>query len=99
MERRLTLLLADDDVDDKDLFKEVLNMLASDVELKTFGYGKQAIDYLMHYRGDSLPCAIILDYNMPKMCAPQVLEWMQSMAKRICHHEMSFCLPGPMSLG
>jgi CheY-like chemotaxis protein len=78
MEKKLALLLADDDSDDRAFFKEILGKIAPDVELQEVTDGKMATEYLTRCGNDHLPCAIIIDYNMPNMNAPQVLEWMQS---------------------
>jgi CheY-like chemotaxis protein len=78
MKKKLTLLLADDDSDDRAFFKEVLSTMAPEVELQEVTDGKLAVEYLTRCGNDHLPCAVIIDYNMPNMSAPQVLEWMES---------------------
>lgn len=56
----------------------MLQQLAPEAELKTVSDGKQAIDYLTRCGNEQLPCAVILDYNMPNMTGAIVLEWLQS---------------------
>jgi CheY-like chemotaxis protein len=74
--KRLTFLLADDDFDDIEFFEQKLHALSPDAALKMVTDGEQAINYLRDCKENKLPCAVILDYNMPKMNAPEVLDWL-----------------------
>ncbi|MEH6681992.1 MAG: response regulator [Sediminicola sp.] len=56
-----TLLLADDDEDDIDLFQEALTDLSISGSLVTVNDGVQ----LMEYLSDNLPDILFLDLNMP----------------------------------
>jgi CheY-like chemotaxis protein len=75
---QVSLLLADDDRDDREFFEEVLRKVAPGARLKTVENGKQMIDYLAGCALTHLPCSVIIDYNMPLMNAIQVLDWMCS---------------------
>lgn len=69
------ILLADDDVDDQELLKEEINRLAPGIFVKQFNSGMDLMEYL-HKMEKSLPCLIILDYNMPILTGLEVLEKM-----------------------
>jgi len=61
----MTILYADDDNDDRDLFAEILSALAPDLKLITSKDGAGVISALE--ATDSLPQVIVLDMNMPLM--------------------------------
>lgn len=61
----LHILLADDDLDDCDFFKEALEELERPIELTTLNDGVQLMNYLLS-EGSSKPNMIFLDLNMPK---------------------------------
>jgi len=75
MIKKLSFLLADDDRDDREFFEEAMLQIVPQAVIKIVNDGRQAIDYLDNCPDDALPCAIILDYNMPHMNGPQVLDW------------------------
>ncbi len=78
MIERLRFLLADDDADDRGLFENILHELAPDALIQSVVDGKKAIEYLESCEKIYLPGAIILDYNMPLMNGPEVVDWMCS---------------------
>ena len=59
------LLLADDDADDCDFFKEALEELSLDVTLSIVNDGVEVMDFLLSHV-DKLPCVLFLDLNMPR---------------------------------
>jgi CheY-like chemotaxis protein len=64
-QRERIIFLADDDVDDCDLFEDALNEVSEDVTLKTAGDGIKLMNILV----DTVPPApdvIFLDLNMPR---------------------------------
>jgi CheY-like chemotaxis protein len=60
-----TILWADDDIDDLEIFRVVLHDLTADYEVKEFLSGKGVLNYLKDLDKKALPCLIILDMNMP----------------------------------
>jgi CheY-like chemotaxis protein len=75
MIKPLGVLLADDDSDDRELLIEAFRELSSDFIIHNVADGRKAAEWLENCDLENLPCAVILDYNMPHMTAPQVLEW------------------------
>lgn len=61
-----TFLLADDDLDDTDLFREALRKVAPTVECRTVENGRQLFDVLAETSAQ-LPDIIFLDINLPIM--------------------------------
>lgn len=62
---KIKILLADDDKDDRFLFREALSELAISTELETVHDGEQLMTYLEAH-SDQLPDVLFLDLNMPK---------------------------------
>ncbi len=58
------VLLADDDADDRMLFRDVLNDLGMVVSLQTVGDGVELMEYL--HKAKVLPDVLFLDFQMPK---------------------------------
>lgn len=63
--RKLNIILAEDDIDDKLLFEEAIDELPVSVDLITFNNGDELMQWLS---GDEnkLPDALYLDLNMPR---------------------------------
>jgi CheY-like chemotaxis protein len=76
MDSSAQFLIIDDDPDDRDLFKEALGLILPGAGLIAFNDGRKAIEWLSHAPSEELPAAIIMDYNMPQMTAPQLLDWL-----------------------
>lgn len=68
--------MADDDAEDRELFADALQRLAPDASLISVRDGAEAIAYLEKNKGGSIPDLVILDYNMPHVNGPQVLDWL-----------------------
>lgn len=64
--RVYNLLLADDDEDDCDFFKEALDELSIPFSLDTVSDGVQLMDFLSEKSEDNLPDILFLDLNMPR---------------------------------
>ena len=63
--KKLNILLADDDTDDRFFFKKVLNELSIAVQLTTVHNGEELMAYLLE-NSDQLPDLLFLDLNMPR---------------------------------
>ena len=64
--QQYNLLLADDDEDDCDFFKEALNELLLSTSLVTVNDGVQLMDFLSESGAENLPDILFLDLNMPR---------------------------------
>jgi CheY-like chemotaxis protein len=67
----MSILYADDDKDDRDLFAEVFSELAPRVVLVSTGDGADVISTLESFA--ELPQLIVLDMNMPRMTGLECL--------------------------
>jgi CheY-like chemotaxis protein len=65
IDRKLNLILAEDDHDDQLLFEEVIAELPVFVELMTFSNGDDLMEWL-NDNENNLPDALFLDLNMPR---------------------------------
>lgn len=81
----VTILLADDDEEDRDLIREALRELDVPGELRWVADGRELLDYLRgrgKYGGRSAdaprPAIILLDLNMPRMDGREVLAELKS---------------------
>ena len=72
LNKALTILIADDDEEDIELIEEAIMNTDKAVALHKVKDGRAALDYLLH-QDTSLPCLIVLDYNMPELTGAQVL--------------------------
>jgi CheY-like chemotaxis protein len=68
----ITILLVDDDEDDRDFFREALHEINPSVTCLTVGDGEHALEFLAGC--DQLPDLIFMDLNMPKMDGKQCLK-------------------------
>jgi CheY-like chemotaxis protein len=71
--KSLTILAADDDLEDLELIEDAFSSLEPDIALHKVTNGRAVIDYLSNRPDSDLPCLIILDYNMPELNGSQVL--------------------------
>jgi CheY-like chemotaxis protein len=76
----VTILIADDDEDDKMLVREALAVSQLPIDLHAVSDGEELMDYLCHrgqYTDNNLaprPSLILLDLNMPKKNGLEVLQ-------------------------
>lgn len=63
--RELTVILAEDDSDDRLLFEDALDELPVSVKLTTVSNGEELIEWLASNR-NKLPDVLFLDLNMPR---------------------------------
>ncbi len=89
-QRLLTILLADDDEDDRLMAREALEESHLLNPLETVEDGEQLLTYLRregeyaHLADEPLPGLILLDLNMPKMDGREALKEIKSDPK-LCH--------------
>lgn len=69
-----TFLLADDDLEDQELFKEAMLEMLPQLTVHCVMNGKEVLEYLSASRDEDLPSLIVLDYNMPKGNGPEILD-------------------------
>lgn len=73
-----TILWADDDVDDLELFRNVLHELTDQYQVIECHNGRQVLNRLAETPGDQYPCLIILDMNMPQLSGRETLAILKS---------------------
>ena len=76
----LDIACADDDQDDRMLFKEALQEVRANTNLSLFKNGKELMDYLT-LPNIQLPAIVFMDLNMPIMNGMQCLTEIRSNAK------------------
>jgi CheY-like chemotaxis protein len=68
------IFLAEDDIDDQELLIEAMIHHADNVKIEIANNGRKAILFLENLPDHSLPCLIILDYNLPELDGAQILK-------------------------
>lgn len=69
----LTILIADDDLEDLELVEDAIIKQEPSVKIHKLTNGQAVIDYLAKRVSADLPCLIVLDYNMRELNGSQVL--------------------------
>ena len=69
----LTILAADDDIEDLELIEDAIHHSEPRAKLDKVTNGNEVIKYLEGRADNELPCLIILDYNMPELNGSQLL--------------------------
>jgi DNA-binding NtrC family response regulator len=72
MKDNMTILIVDDDADDRNLFISAIKQINTNIKCITATDGKQALD-LLKSRYDSLPDFIFLDLRMPRFSGKKCL--------------------------
>lgn len=74
-----TILLADDDAEDRAILKEAIEDISSETALHVAGNGEELLNLLDHeYNKGNLAALIILDLNMPRLNGTQTLSRLKS---------------------
>ncbi len=76
----LSILLADDDADDRSFFENALKEIPIDAELTTVNDGEQLMDYFSK-NSEQLPDVLFLDLSMPRKGGFECLTEMQEDVK------------------
>lgn len=71
--KKLTIVLTDDDEDDRDFFRDALRDLKIDCHLHLLGNGVELINHLNN-AANEMPDIVFLDLNMPVMSGLKSLE-------------------------
>ncbi|HTI92429.1 MAG TPA: response regulator [Puia sp.] len=72
------ILLADDDIIDRDFLIEIISQIDRSIKIDSVGNGEQIFQYLAKCPEENLPCLVIMDYNMPYLTCIEVLERMKA---------------------
>ena len=78
----MTILLVDDDEDDRELFVEAARSVDDTIICSTACNGEEALQYL-HNTGNPLPDFIFLDLRMPGLSGRQTLEEIKKDARLV----------------
>ena len=71
-----TVLLAEDDLEIRDILQDLLE--AEGYDVVPASHGRQALEFLQGARGEKLPDLVVLDLMMPLVDGHQVLDTMKS---------------------
>ncbi len=73
MGNTLTILFAEDDLDDYSFVEQAFKEIAPEYNILPAKDGKETIEILDHLKDTDLPQLIVLDYNMPRLDGLQTL--------------------------
>ena len=73
----MTILLAEDDIDDQELLAEAFSQIDPAIELHSFSTGKHFLSHVESLPDDELPGLMILDYNIPEINGSEILQHLQ----------------------
>jgi CheY-like chemotaxis protein len=68
------IVVAEDDIDDQDMFREIVNELEEKVDLVIRDNGEKLIQFMEQLRDEELPMLIVLDQNMPRLKGSETIE-------------------------
>jgi CheY-like chemotaxis protein len=76
------ILLAEDDLDDQQIFSEVIKDIGQNIELTIVGDGEQVLTALDRMDQDkTLPDLVILDQNMPRLKGSEAIKLIRENSK------------------
>ena len=68
------ILCGEDDKDDEDLLKEIFSSVDGSFSLLFVNNGRKLVSSLDLLPDNSLPCLLVLDYNMPELNGAEILK-------------------------
>lgn len=68
------VLLADGDPDDQEMFCTAMRQLYPQVRTKVFNNGPSLLNFLEAYPGSGVPAGIVIEYRLPGLSGPEVLQ-------------------------
>jgi CheY-like chemotaxis protein len=74
------IVLAEDDTDDQDMVREVVEAINAEVNLRIFSDGETLIASMKDLQGDNRPNLIVLDQNMPKLKGSETIWHLKKIA-------------------
>lgn len=74
------IVLAEDDTDDQDMVREVVELLNSEVKLTVFNDGETLIASMRTLPENDRPNLIVLDQNMPKLKGSETIGHLKKIA-------------------
>jgi CheY-like chemotaxis protein len=75
------IVLAEDDVDDQVMMREIIQDLDDQIDLSVFEDGEKVMAFMRTLDHDQLPSLIILDQNMPRMKGSETIQELQEVSK------------------
>ena len=74
----MTILLAEDDIDDQELLTEAFTEIDPSIQLFAFSTGKKFLSFLDELPDGQIPDLVILDYNIPELNGAEILRRLES---------------------
>jgi CheY-like chemotaxis protein len=75
-----TIVLAEDDTDDQDMVREIVELSNSDVDLRIFSDGESLIASMRELPEHQRPNLIVLDQNMPRLKGSETIWHLKEIA-------------------
>ena len=82
----IVIYYAEDDEEDRTMFRDCLEEIGAEVKLVEFNNGIQLLNHLNSKYKPSVPCIIVSDFKMPVMDGPELL-------KNLKKHEIYKAIP------